>query len=496
MSLQTNEIQFILDNQIITIDFSDPSSPLPTTTLLNYLRSTDGHKGVKEGCAEGDCGACTVVIAESDGRGSLSFRNVDSCLVFLPVIHGKWIITVENLAFTKDGQQTLHPVQEAMIKTSGTQCGYCTPGIIMTMFSLFKNHKNPDRETIEDALTGNLCRCTGYRSIIDACHEACSKDKPDHFEEAEEAVLEMLSKINTTKTLGLSAKGQFYFKPFSIEDALRIRKLHPDALIINGSTDAALLQTKKHQFLHKVLDLSGVNELKLIVEDHSSIVFGSGTTLEEVKNYSHSRLPVLAEMLSVFGSLQIRNMATIGGNIGSASPIGDTLPVLMSLGAKLRLLGSSQPRELLLEEFITDYRKTSLQNDEILGLVIIPKPAENQLIKSYKISKRHDLDISSVSACYNLQLTKDNRVEKIRIFYGGMAATTKQAAKTEEFLTGKVWHRTTIEKAMNIVAGEFQPISDARAEASTRTIMAKNLLMKFWTETCLQLPENIKKSEK
>ena len=492
MSLQSNEIQFILDNQIITIDFSDAAAPLPTTTLLNYLRSIEGHKGVKEGCAEGDCGACTVVIAESDGRGGLSYRNVDSCLVFLPMIHGKWVITVENLAITKKGQQTLHPVQEALIKTSGTQCGYCTPGIVMTMFSLFKNHKNPERETIEDALTGNLCRCTGYRSIIEACHEACSQDKSDHFEEAEEAVLEMLGKINTNETLRLSVKGQLYFKPFSIEEALIVRNLHPDALIINGSTDAALLQTKKHQFLHKILDLSGVDELKLIVEDHSNIVFGSGTTLEEVKNYCHSRLPVLTEILSVFGSLQIRNLATLGGNIGSASPIGDTLPVLMSLGAKVSLLGSSLQRELLLEDFITEYRKTSLQPDEIITLIIIPKPLENQVVKSYKISKRHDLDISSVSACYSLQLSNENKVEKISIFYGGMASTTKRATATEGFLTGKRWDRSTIEKAIDIVASEFQPISDARAHASARTIMAKNLLMKFWSETYPQLSENNK----
>lgn len=486
MLSKVSEIQFVLDYQVVTLDFSNPGSPKPTTTLLNYLRSHDGHKGVKEGCAEGDCGACTVVIADYNGRGGFTFRSVDSCLVFLPMIHGKWVITVENLALQKNGEWVLHPVQKALINTSGTQCGYCTPGIIMSLFALFKNHKNPDKETVEDALTGNLCRCTGYKSIVDAGLEACSTGGTDHFDEMDDQIFELLGTINTSKTIEINHGGQQYFKPFGMEEALRLREQHPDALIVNGSTDAALLQTKKRLFLSKILDLSGVDELKLIVEDHAQIVFGAGTTLEEIRNYCQNRLPVVAEILKVFGSLQIRNLATLGGNIGSASPIGDTLPVLMALGAKLRLLGSGKQRELLLENFIEGYRKTNIQKDEIIALIIIPKPLKSEIVKCYKISKRQDLDISSVSVCFKLQLNTLANVKEISILYGGMAATTKRAIQTERFLVGKTWNRTNIEDAMQIISTEFQPISDARAEASSRTIMARNLLLKFWSETCLQ----------
>jgi len=492
MPAKTDEIQFILDNQIVKIGFNHPDSIKPTTTLLNYLRSLDGHKGVKEGCAEGDCGACTVVVAENDGRGNLSFKSVDSCLVFLPMIHGKWVITVENLAVKNGGEIRLHPVQEAMVETNGTQCGYCTPGIIMSLFALFKTHKNPDVDTIEDALTGNLCRCTGYRSIIEAARGACQNGGSDRFDEMESSVWEMMESINTIETLVLNVSGQQYFKPFSMEEALRIRNAHPDALMINGSTDAALLQTKKQVFLPKILDLSGVNELKMIVEDHARIVFGSGISLEDVRNFCQTRLPVLYDILNVFGSLQIRNLATLGGNIGSASPIGDTLPVLMALDAKLRLLGTGKQRELLLEDFIEGYRKTNIQDDEIIALIIIPKPVEGEIVKSYKISKRRDLDISSVSACYKIKANPDSLVERISIFYGGVAATTKRAVLTEQFLTGKPWNRPTIETAMEVLATDFQPISDARADASSRTIMAKNLLLKFWSETCPEILDNQK----
>lgn len=492
MPSTTNEIQFILDYQVVTLDFSNPGSPKPTTTLLNYLRSHDGHKGVKEGCAEGDCGACTVVIADYDGRGGFTFRSVDSCLVFLPMIHGKWVITVENLALQKNGEWVLHPVQNALINTNGTQCGYCTPGIVMSLFALYKNHKNPDKETVEIALTGNLCRCTGYKSIVEAGLEACSNANTDHFDEMEDEIFELLGTINTSKTIEINHGGQQYFKPFSMEEALRLREQHPDALIVNGSTDIALMQTKKKLFLSKILDLSGVDELKLVVEDHARLIFGAGTTLEEIRIYCQTRLPVLAQILKVFGSQQIRNLATLGGNIGSASPIGDTLPLLMALGAKLRLLGTGKQRELLLEDFIEGYRKTNIQQDEIIALIIIPKPLKSEIVKCYKISKRQDLDISSVSVCFKLQLDALSIIKEISILFGGMAAATKRAMQTERFLVGKTWNRTTIEEAMQVVSSEFQPISDARAEASSRTIMVKNLLLKFWSETHLQLSQNKK----
>jgi len=490
MANSDSSIKFVLDDCLTEIKFLPDSHVKPTTTVLNYLRSLPGHKGVKEGCAEGDCGACTIVVAELNGRGGLSYKSLDSCLLFLPVIHGKQLITIENMAIKNGKKLELHPVQEALVNEGGSQCGYCTPGIVMSMFGLYKNHQNPKREIVEDAFTGNLCRCTGYRPIIDAAYEACNNPEPDHFSTNEEKIAGILEKIGEDKsTIKIIAGNQTYLKPFTINEAIRLRKEHPDALIINGSTDVALLQTKKKIFLTKILDLSGVDELKLIVEDHSKIAIGAVTSIEEILNFSETRLPALASILSVFGSLQIRNLATLGGNIGSASPIGDTLPVLMALDGKVRLLAQGRQRELAIEDFILGYRKTDIETDEIIALIIISKPSKSEIVRSYKISKRRDLDISSVSACFRLKLDKSKNVEAIKIIFGGMAASVKHAGNTEEFLKGQPWTRENVEKAMEILFQEFSPISDARADAESRRIMAKNLLMKFWIDSEIKIHE-------
>ena len=477
-----NTIKFLLDDKIIEIDFSKEKDLKPTTTVLNYLRSLSTHKGVKEGCAEGDCGACTVVLAERCPDKSIKYTAVDSCLVFLPMIHGKQIITVENLSQRKNGSVVLHPVQEAMVNSFGSQCGYCTPGFIMSLFALYKNYSNPSREVIEDALSGNLCRCTGYQSILEAAGKACSNKGEDHFTEKKDLTSKILKMMNADKTaIFIDTGKQIYFHPFTLDDALMLKKNYKNAVVINGATDVALRQTKKNELFTEILDLSGVEELKIYNEEEIGFYFGAGMSLEKIKKLSKNAFPALYNILGVFGSLQIRNLATMGGNVGSASPIGDTLPLLFAYKAKIILQSTNDEREVDIEEFIKGYRKTDLKVDELITSVFIPKPDKDVIVKSFKLSKRKDMDISTVSLSYRLVMDKE-KVKEIILAYGGMAETTKRAKKTEEYLTGKEWSRNTIEEAMNILQEEFKPISDARASAEFRKIACRNLLLKLFLE--------------
>jgi xanthine dehydrogenase small subunit len=471
-------ISFLLNDRLIELDFNNSTELKPTTTVLNYLRSLPFHKGVKEGCAEGDCGACTVVIAEDQG-GKLVYKTIDSCLVFLPMLQGKQLITVEHLA---DGDK-LHPVQQAMVEQNGSQCGYCTPGIVMSLFGLYKNRHHPSTEVIHDALTGNLCRCTGYRPIADAAASACTHEGVDNFTATETETLQILGKLNSDKAqIEIHTSTQHYFKPFTLTDALECRQKHPDALITGGSTDVALRQTKKKELLHKIIDISDVGELRILEEPIEAFRIGSGVTLERLLHFSRTRLPALYKMLKIFGSLQIRNLATIGGNVGSASPIGDTLPLLIAYEASVRLQAIDRERFYRIEDFITGYRATDLKKDELITEIIIPKPSSGRIIRSYKVSRRKDLDISTVSAGFSM-LAENGTVLDIILAFGGMAAQPLRARKTEAFLTGKAWTEDTVLEAMELLYHEFTPLSDARANAAYRSLVARNLLLKFFEES-------------
>jgi len=480
MSTQNQTVSFVLDGKITAIDFLK-SNLRPTHTLLHYLRSLPGHKGTKEGCGEGDCGACTVVIGELDDSNKINYKAVDSCLVFLPMIHGKQVITIENLAVEKNGETILHPVQEAMVFENGTQCGFCTPGFTMSLFSLYKNYDNPTPQVIKNALSGNLCRCTGYNSILKATQEAFRNKKDDHITKDEGKIKILLKKINK-ETITISNEEQVYMKPFSLDEALKLKNRFPQALIISGATDCALRVTKKHEILPCIIDISDVEELKSIKKDADKLVFGGAVKLEDIRMAAEKELKTLFEMLTVFGSKQVRNMATLGGNVGSASPIGDALPLLLAYRASVTLKSIKGERTMLLSDFIVGYRKTLIMPDELITAILVPKPGKEAIIKAYKISKRKDLDISTISACFRLEL-KDNIVKDVTMAYGGMAAYTKRAVDTEKYLKNKKWTEKTIHEAIKYVEKDFEPISDARAGKEMRMIAAGNLLLKFYNDT-------------
>ena len=295
----------------------------------------------------------------------------------------------------------------------------------------------------------------------------------------------MISKIKKDKnTLTFKSKKQTYYNPFSLNEALRLRKENPNAILINGSTDVALRQTKKNELFVGIIDLSDVNELRSFHEDENNFYFGAGLSMEQVRKYSENNLLALQNILNVFGSLQIRNIATIGGNIGSASPIGDSLPVLFAYKTKVKLRSETTERTLPIEEFIKGYRQTDIKENELITEIIIPRFEKEQIIKSYKVSKRKNLDISTVSGTFNLKLEND-LISSIVLAFGGMSAFTKRAIKTEAFLSGKKWNRENVESAMVLLEEEFTPLSDARAEAAYRKTAAKNLLMKFYNDTKL-----------
>ena len=360
----------------------------------------------------------------------------------------------------------------------------------MSLFGLFKNEQNSTDDEIIESITGNLCRCTGYRPIADAAKHVFANKQNDQFTQNEPKIIKLIKEIqqDNLKLAGiikLSDKFmQQYFIPQTLEQFFDIHNQFPEAELINGSTDTSLRITKNKEQIKQIIDLSQINDLQNIIEDKDENVFkiGAGVTMEDLRQYIKNKLPALYKMLSVFGAKQIRNKATIGGNVATASPIGDIVMTLIAYNAKIIIRNAKNERVIPLNKFITGYRQTLLEKNEIVRTIIIPKPSENEIIKSYKISKRSHLDISTVSAAFNLQLSNDNKIQNIIIVYGGMAAMPMRATKTELFLKDKDWTNETIIKSQEILSNEFTPLSDARSGKVARTIMCKNLLMKFFSE--------------
>jgi xanthine dehydrogenase small subunit len=473
-------IYFLLGNKIQNVVFNEEIKP--TTTLLKYLRSKPDHKGTKEGCGEGDCGACTVVVAELGANDTLIYKAINSCLVFLPWVHGKQIITVEHLG-TFD---QLHPVQQAMVSHPASQCGFCTPGFVMSAFALFKSGEDINEDTVNESLVGNLCRCTGYKPIREAILSLKGLDRNDQFSQNEKETINLLKQINLrNSTLTFSTGRQHFFLTFNLRETLTLAATNPDAIKICGSTDAALRVTKKHENLGLIIDFSNVPELKIITETETHYHIGAGTSLQLIKSFAKDKYPEIYKVLGLFGSKQIRNRATIGGNICISSPISDLLPILMADEAIVEIQSTENNRQELLEHFVTDYRQNSLTPDELLTSVVLPKK-DKSIIKAYKISKRKDVDIATVNAAFRLKVD-DGKVQIFRAYFGGMAKIVKKATKLEAFMVGKPWEERTIEAAKEWLMYDFTPISDARASANGRMLLAQNLLTKFWLDSLQEL---------
>ena len=453
-------------------------NPAPTQTVLEWLRTEARACGTKEGCAEGDCGACTVVLGEADGAG-MRYRAVNACILFLPALDGKQLLTVEHLR-AADG--TLHPVQAAMVAHHGAQCGFCTPGFVMSLFALYHAGAGGGRAAAIEALAGNLCRCTGYRPILDAARAACDGPAADRFAEQADGTAARLRAIAPAGMLASTRDGQRFLAPRNAGELAEALAAHPGATLLAGGTDVGLWVTKQHRRLETVIAVEHVAELSEIAERDGVLSIGAGVTYEDAFAALARHWPSLAPLLRRLGSRQIRNRGTIGGNVANASPIGDMPPALIALDARLVLRSLAGERTLPAEEFFRGYRQTALAQGEFLARIAIPLPAPGGMFATYKVSKRIDQDISAVCGAFRLLLA-DGRVEDIRIAYGGMAAVPKRAVAAEQSLGGRRWNRASVAAAMAALDAELSPIGDMRASAAYRRSVARNLLLRFLLET-------------
>ena len=498
-STQNGAIRFVLDGVVTTIRDMDPNM-----TVLNFLRDELHRTGTKEGCAEGDCGACTVVLSELYGN-RVRYRAINSCIQFLPTLDGKELITVENL---KGPDGTLHPVQRAMVECHGSQCGFCTPGIVMSLFALYKSEREPSRHRINDALAGNLCRCTGYRPVIAAaermhrigreladedqhwmnCSFSSSSDDPVVGEREAYERLRSIQRRETLAYTGPALNGgeRRYHAPVDVTELAALVKRHEDARILAGGTDIGLWVTKGHRDLNTIIYVGDVKTLKQINVTGAHIEVGAAVALSDVSDVVATYYPDMGELFRRFGSPPIRNAATLAGNIANGSPIGDSMPGLIALGTTLILRRGDETREIPLDEFYLGYQQTALAQGEFVERVRIPLGTPDRHFRVYKISKRFDQDIAAVCGAYCVTLD-GNTVRDVRICYGGMAPIPLRATHCEQALLGKEWNESSVTDALSALDKDYTPISDMRATATYRQHVAKNLLRKFHLETTGQL---------
>lgn len=476
-------IRFLLNDRLIVV-----KNTASDTTVLDYLRGNtetsatmsiaDGKRtGTKEGCCSGDCGACTVVVGEPEG-GQLKYKTMNACIALMPSLHGKQLLTVEDLAGSDKHPNTkdeLHPVQQALVDHHGSQCGFCTPGIVMSLFALHHESKE-NRPDVLEALDGNLCRCTGYRPLVDAANSLANRQVDDEFYRNRE---QTLSQLQTIAQQGC-VSGNGAFIPASEDKLAQYLVNNPDARILAGGTDLGLDVTQQLKKIDKLVSLQNIPSLQEIHEDNNELVIGSAVTYRDLKSILLQHFPEFAHMLDRLGSQQIRNQGTLGGNIGNASPIGDTPPVLLTLDASLDLRHGDSVRNIPLNQFFLDYKKTELKPGEYIARIRIPVSPHQ--LRVYKLSKRYGDDISTVLAAINLETNDDGQITKARVALGGMAAIPKRAELCEQALIGSSLDTETLSLAKAAIRQEFKPMSDVRATSEYRLEAACNLLERYFLE--------------
>ena len=508
--MTTRPIRFVHRGRVVEV----ADAPI-TRSVLDWLREDARCTGTKEGCAEGDCGACTVIVAElaahataSGGAaaqatvvGGLSLRPVNACIRFLPTLDGKALLSVEDVNAL--GGDALHPVQQALVDCHGSQCGFCTPGFVMTMTACYEQYSQagevPTRQQMADALAGNLCRCTGYRPILDAGQrmfelparridtapivallQQLAADAPLEYAAPNPAVVE-----------GGAPRIDHFFAPRTLADFAALREARPRARLLAGCTDIGLWVTKVFRDLGDIVSIGEVDALKRIAVADGHLTIGAAATLEDAWSALTEHWPVLNQAWLRFAGPPVRHAGTMGGNIANGSPIGDSAPVLIALGARVLLRRGAAPREMPLEDFYVDYMKNRLEPGEFVQALHVPLPQRNEKLRAYKISKRYDCDISGLFAALWLELegAADGEVVRAaRFAFGGMAAIVKRASAAEAAVVGQPWGETTLRAAQAALAADFTPLSDLRASADYRTQAARGLLERLWLETRAEAP--------
>ena len=467
----------------------------PTRTVLDWLREDARCTGTKEGCNEGDCGACTVVIGELPEHSGappqqtvrgLALRTVNACIQFLPTLHGKALFTVEDLK-TADAPPkagALHPAQQALVECHGSQCGFCTPGFVMSLWSAYEHHSacgtQPTRQELADELSGNLCRCTGYRPILDAAQTM------HHWPDVpldESGLLQQLKLLAQDGWAPVAdSASNFYATPTTLSELLRLRAAHPQALIAAGTTDVGLWVTKQHRRFGQIIDVTRVTELRRIERGAHSLSIGAAASLTEAFDALAESRPQLKPFFDRFAGLPVRESGTLGGNVANGSPIGDSMPLLIALGATLVLASTRGERTLPIEDFYLAYRKTALAPDEVLARIEVPQPTPHEWLRADKISKRFEDDISAVCLAVALQV-ENGVIHSVRIGAGGVAAVPARATKTEAALAGQQCAEAIFDAAATVLEAEFKPLSDMRASSAYRRAVLGNLLRRGWQQS-------------